>query len=164
MPAPINVQPVYPYASQNYIGLLDPPLNDQYSSDPDSLSTLSPSGSIFLSNTIDSNGSIVYRIRLTSAGDSSTSPTVTAKLVYVFVGLPSGPKYALYKTFAMPGVTVSNTVPNPELELYFPKGLLIPPNYGIFVAASTNAATTSEYGDQLYYTVEAGDYIQSSYP
>jgi hypothetical protein len=162
---PANKQPVYPYASQNYIGLLDPPLNDQYSSDPNSLGNLIASGSIFLSDTVGSNGSIVYRIRLLSTGDSSTSPTVTAKLVYVFVGDPTGtPNLALYKTFAMPAATISNTVPNPELELYFPKGLLIPPTYGIYVAASTNYATTSEYGDNLYYTVEAGDYIESSYP
>lgn len=160
---PANIQPVYPYNSQNSMAVIDPPLNISSSHAPETIGDLTD-GRIFYSDTVDSNGSIVYRIRLTSTADTVTHTTVTAKLLYVFVGDQSVPKYALYKTFSIPATTLGDDIPNPEFELYFPKGLLIPPYYGIYVAASTNYATTSEYGDLLSYTVEAGDYIQSSFP
>lgn len=148
-------QPVFTLSPINaFSGMAIIPLNNS-SFDPLSISNLSSQGMIHTSSYDE--GNYVYRIRLIAMADT-TNQAVTAKQVYVFIGNPGISKYALYRTLAMPEVAVSATVKPPELELYFPDGLLIPKSYGIYVAASTNYTITSRVGDGLYFNVEAGTY------
>lgn len=153
-----NLRPVYTNIQDNRMGLMqDIPLNNGHSSDPYNITGISTTGKIYECRTDE--GCYVYRIRFVSLGDY-THPDVAAKLIYVFIRPTTDANiYALYATLSMPGGTIGlSSYTNPELELYFPKGLLLPSNSSINIAASTNYATTERRGDGIYYTVEAGSY------
>lgn len=103
-------------------------------------------------------GDIVDRITISATADANSYTLVTDKLIYVYLYNGASSIYSLYKTLAMPATTVSQTVLPPELELVFTGGLLLKNGDKIYMAASTNAATTILQGDQLSVTIEGGTY------
>ena len=110
-----------------------------------------------------SEGGMIHRVTVTACGDATTNTTVSEKLVFLCIkgmGQATGYQWNLYKTAVLYGATISNTTPNPEIVWEFNGGLLV--NKGTYytqlgILASTNYATTSNYGDYLSCVVEYTD-------
>jgi hypothetical protein len=145
----MNRQPVFTDIPILVSKTFDPPLSNTYD-----LQAIPPT-SIFTSS--DVSGSLIERVTVTSTGDT-TYTTVTAKLVYLAIYDNNISIWSLYKTAAMPATTVSDTTPNPQIEWVFTGGLLLPYNFQLGIAASTNRNTTSQNGDYLSATVEGSSY------
>lgn len=113
---------------------------------------------IYTSDSIE--GALINKITISATGDIS-NPTVSAKLVYVYLYQNTTSTYSLYRSSVMPAATVSNTVANPLIELST-TGLVLNNNDAIYVAASVNYATNTSYGDYLAITIEGGTYTYSA--
>ena len=134
----------------------DPPvINDNYLTYNGSWST--PPQQVYIA--VGNYGDIVDRITISATGDLSAT-TITAKLIYIYLHDSDTDKYSLYKTLAMPATILSDTTPNPELELVFTGGLLLKNSDRILIGASVNFGTNSSYADYLSVTLEGGTYDQ----
>lgn len=152
MPAVINKQPLFAGTIRMVTYTFDPPImvshydmNNSWSTAPTTVYTA-----------VGDYGDIIDRLTISATGDT-TNTTVTAKLVYVYLYDSGGGRYSLYKTLAMPAATISDTVPNPELELVFQGGLLLKLNDQILIGASVNSGS-GDKGDWLSVTIEGGTY------
>jgi hypothetical protein len=151
-----NRQPVFTQAPiLNSISFDPPIINDNYRVNDGGFST---TPQVVYSGQ-SQEGDLIDRITISATADLLYR-TVTAKLVYVYIRWYNGgsPIWSLYKTLEMPGAVLDVTIPNPELELVFTGGLIINQNDRIYIGASTNSSTTSQYGDYLSVTIEGGRY------
>jgi hypothetical protein len=103
----------------------------------------------------DNYGTLINKITISSTGDT-TNTAVSAKLVYIYL-CKYGNSPALYRTVSMPATTISDTVPNPTIEIET-NDLHLNANDKIYVAASANFSTASSYADYLAITIEGGSY------
>jgi len=106
-------------------------------------------------------GDIVDRITISATGDMNNTK-VAAKLIYIYLYDDNNDSYSLYKTLAMPEITLDEAtgVTNPELELVFTGGLLLRGRDKILIGASKNYGITNQRGDYLSVTIEGGTYNQ----
>ena len=150
----INKQPVFTTTPILTLRIYDP---EVVTAAYNPSSCLTSTSKIFTST--DSYGTLIERITVSSTGDTSYT-TVTAKLIYLYLYYDVKSSWSLYKTAAMPALTISDTTPNAEIEWVFTGGLLLPVNFQIFIGASTNSVATGQKGDYLSVTVEGSTYTQ----
>lgn len=151
----VNKQPLFTGTIRLESLTFDPPI---LTSHYDMQNTWSNAPTAVFTATSD-YGDIVDRITISSTGDLSNT-TINAKLIYIYVGVYNGTTYAysLYKTLAIPATTITDTTPNPEVELVMQGGLLLAKDDQILIGASTNSGITGQQGDRLSVTVEGGNY------
>ena len=149
-----NRQPVFTQAPiLNSISFDPPVINDNWRVSNGAFGTTPQ----LVYNGQSAEGDLIDRITISATADVSYT-TVTAKLVYVYLKQYSSTTWSLYKTLVMPATTVSDTTPNPELELVFTGGLIINQSDKIYIGASTNYGSTGQVGNYLSVTIEGGRY------
>ena len=98
------------------------------------------------------NGSIIEKVTVTLG--TAMGNTNSEMVIYICVYSSTIGGWFLYKSMAVPAVTVSNTEPAPSAEFIFDGGLLLKENDKVGVARSAN----SSGDDNLHIILEGGGF------
>lgn len=145
----INKQPVFTTAPILVTTIYNPSVVSELNNPGSYLNT-----SIF--DSTDANGTLIERITVSCLGDPITAPSVSAKLVYLYLYDINNTVWSLYKTATMPATTVTNTTPNPEVEWAFTGGLILPADFSVYIGTSVSSVS----GDRFAVTLEGSTYTQ----
>jgi hypothetical protein len=132
--------------------------------DPEVLSTLRDPGmregtEVYVDET--TFGSLITKVTVVSTG--LVGSNVTTKVIYLGIQDSNSGVRSLYQSKIMTGITTLTTTDIvPYVTFTFDGGLVMYPSSGrrLYIAASTNRATTNQSGDEISVIVEGGTYDQ----
>ena len=103
-------------------------------------------------------GSLITKITVTAA--AGAGDTVTTKAIYLGIKDLTSGIISTYQSKVMTGITLTSSDQVPYVVFDFGGGLVMNATTGfkLYLAASTNAATTGESGDEINVVVEGGIY------
>jgi len=104
-------------------------------------------------------GSLITKVTVVSTG--IVGARVATKVIYLGIQDNDSGVISLYQSKVMTGIsTLAATDVVPYVTFTFDGGLVMHPNSGnkLFIAASTNRATSTHEGDQISVIVEGGKY------
>jgi hypothetical protein len=106
-------------------------------------------------------GSLITKVTVVSTG--LVGSNVTTKVIYLGIRDANTSVVSLYQSKVMTGITgLTSSDIVPYVTFTFDGGLVMNSNngYRLYVAASTNRATTGHAGDEISVIVEGGTYDQ----
>lgn len=150
----LNKQPIFTATPLLVTSQFDPPI-------PSTLRSpgIDNSTSIYTDST--TYGSLITKVTVVSTG--LVGDTVTTKVIYLGIRDASTAVISLYQSKVMTGITgLTSSDIVPYVTFTFDGGLVTDPvnGYRLYIAASTNADTTGEAGDQISVIIEGGTYDQ----
>lgn len=118
------------------------------------VSNLAASTPLTIFEAAATEGTLVERITIRALADVANWPTVSEKLVYIWVYTYTTGVWSIYDVIKFPATTVTHTTPPPYSQLTFTGGLILNANDKIAI----NQSHTTENGDGLCVTLEGSTY------
>jgi hypothetical protein len=103
-------------------------------------------------------GSLITKVTVTAT--AGVGDIVTTKIIYLGIGDATSGTISTYQSKVMTGITLTSSDQVPYVVFDFGGGLVMNINtgYKLYLAASTNSATTGRSGDEVNVVIEGGIY------